>query len=289
LVGLLFASDAADAQELSFSSNDPNNPITVTAEQGLEWQQNAQRFIARGNAKAVQGDVQVIANELIAHYRTKTKGESETSEVYRVDAVGDVTIRSRDETAQGVAAVYDFDKGVLVMQGDPVTLTTADGVVTARRSIQYWSNDNVAVAEGDATAIDADQAAPRRITADKLTAYFRPKDAARDASNRSRDLVFLQGAGNVVLTTRNETVRGQTANYNLDTGIATVEGGVKMTRDKNQLNGGYAVVNVKSGVSRLYGSAAEAKGSGVAPPARVRALLAPNKEQPAAPAAPKGP
>ncbi len=292
-VGL--ASQTAIAQGLSFSSKDPDKPITVTAQQGLEWQQNDQKFIARGDAQAVQGDVTVIADELVAHYRNKPKagGSGDTdetsSEVYRVDATGKVTIRSKDEVATGQAAVYDFDKKVLVMQGDPVILTTSDGTVTAHRAIQYWSEENVAVAEGDALAIETSAKDGRRIKADKLTAFFResgaPAPAGKKAtgaalpSAKGRDLVFLQGAGNVVLTTSNEVVRGERANYNLDTGMATVDGGVKLTRDNNQLNGGYAVVNVKGGVTRLYGSAAEAKGQGgVAPPARVRALLAPKAE-----------
>lgn len=296
-VGFGLASQMAFAQGLSFSSKDPDKPITVTAQQGLEWQQNDQKFIARGDAQAVQGDVTVMADELVAHYRDKRKAqrpgeaasEETSSEVYRVDATGKVTIRSKDEVATGQTAVYDFDKKVLVMQGDPVILTTSDGTVTAHRAIQYWSEENVAVAEGDALAIETAAKDGRRIKADKLTAFFRETGAPAPAnkkgaatalpSAKGRDLVFLQGAGNVVLTTSNEIVRGERANYNLDTGMATVDGGVKLTRDNNQLNGGYAVVNVKGGVTRLYGSAAEAKGQGgVAPPARVRALLAPKAE-----------
>ncbi len=302
VVTLGLASPMAYAQGLSFSSKDPDKPITVTAQQGLEWQQTDQKFIARGDAQAVQGDVTLNADELVAHYRTKPKtqraGESasdeNSSEVYRVDASGKVTIRSKDETATGQAAVYDFDKKVLVMEGELVTLTTNDGTVTANRAIQYWSEENVAVAEGDALAIETKAKDGRRIKADKLTAFFRETDASAPAtkapvgkkaadtklpSSKGRDLVFLQGAGNVVLTTSNEVVRGERANYNLDTGMATVDGNVKLTRDNNQLNGGYAVVNVKGGVTRLYGSAAEAKGQGVAPPpGRVRALLAPKAE-----------
>ncbi len=125
----------------------------------------------------------------------------------------------------------------------------------------------------------------RRLKADKLTAYFRETDA-KDSSKPSakpgkanakakRDITHILGAGNVVLTTKSETVRGDRATYNLNSGIATVDGSVKMTRDNSQLNGGYAVVNVNSGVSRLYGSAAEANVPGATAPTRVNALLAP--------------
>jgi hypothetical protein len=53
-----------------------------------------------------------------------------------------------------------------------------------------------------------------------------------------------------------------------------------MTRENNQLNGGYAVVNVRGGVSRLYNSVAQAKGQTAGPPARVKALLAPKSTEP---------
>ncbi len=283
LGAVLVLPQLAAAQSLSFSSKDSDKPITVTAKEGLEWRQTEKQFVARGDAKAVQDETEVTADQLVAHYREKpgSTGEESGSEVYRVDAVGHVIVKSKNETATGDAAVYDFDRKVLVMQGEQVNLVTGDGNVTAHKTLQYWSDQNVAVAEGDAVAVDTTPGnAGRRIRADRLTAFFRDAGDKKGAA-KGRDLIFLQGAGNVVLTTKTEIVRGDRADYNLDTGMATVEGGVKMTRDKNQLNGGYAVVNVKGGVSRLYGSAAEAKGApgaGAAPPARVRALLAPNNK-----------
>ena len=284
------------AQSLSFSTDDEDKPITITAEQGLEWRQTEKRFIARGNAKAVQADISVAAEELTAHYREKAavapappEGQEEggetagdaavnSNEIYRIDAIGKVIITSETDIATGDAAVYDFDRAVLVLEGDPVTLTTGDGTVTAHRTLQYWSKEKVAVAEGDAEATDADAALGRQLKADRLTAYFRETGTAASGSQgkTKRDITHIIGAGNIVLTTKSEVVRGDHASYNVDRGIAIVDGNVKMTRDNSQLNGGFAVVNLKSGISRLYGSAAEARVPGsVSPPRRVNALLAP--------------
>ena len=46
-------------------------PVEVTSDDGMEWRQNEQVIIAKGNAKAVRGDVTVTADRLIAHYRKK--------------------------------------------------------------------------------------------------------------------------------------------------------------------------------------------------------------------------
>lgn len=264
---------AAAAQSLSFTSKDPNKPIEVTADQGIEWQQTAKLFIARGNAKAKQGDMTVNADELIAHYRDSATGGTE---VYRVDAVGHVTIASSTEKATGGAAVYDFDKAVLVIEGGPVTLVTSSGTVTAQEGIQYWQREKVAVARGNAEAQDN----TRRIKADRLTAFFSDAPAGKAAPNdpdsfQQGEIRVVQADGNVLLRTPKETVRGSRGEYNRQTGIAKVEGNVVMQQGQNTLNGGFAVVDTKAGTSRLFGSAAEAKMASPGADGRVRALIAP--------------
>ncbi|MDX2144795.1 MAG: LptA/OstA family protein [Rhodospirillaceae bacterium] len=275
-LGLMCASVNAHAQSLSFASKDPDKPIEVTADQGIEWQQSAKLFIARGNAKARQGELSVTADELVAHYRDTNSG----NEVYRVDAVGNVAIASTSEQATGSAAVYDFDKSVLVIEGNPVSLTTPSGKVTAKQAIQYWARERVAVAEGDAEAQDEN----RRIKADRLTAFFHDVEKAKTPSTpttlQQGDIRIVQAEGNVVMRTAKETVRGDRGEYNRDTGIARLEGAVKMTQGENQLSGGFAVVDTKAGTSRLFGSAREAGVPGPGSDARVKALIAPKPKSP---------
>lgn len=269
------------AQSLSFSSKDPDQPIDVTAEQGIEWRQNEKLFIARGNAKATQGDVSVTADELTAHYRTTPGGGTE---VFRVDALGNVKMVSAEETATGGAAIYDFDKSVLVMEGDSIVLTTAKGSVTAHRAIQYWANERVAVAEGNAEARDEE----RRLQADRITAYFKeaPGGGAKKNTPGGNELRLVQGEGNVRMTTAKEVIRGQRGEYNLETGVAKLDGSVNITKENNQLSGAFAVVDTKAGTSRLFGSAREAGVSGPADDSRVKALLAPKpRREPLAPRA----
>ncbi len=280
------------AQSLRFAGTD--RPIEVTADQGIELQQDAKRVIARGNAKAVQGDVTVTSDELIADYRTGANGETE---VYRVFATGNVVMKSSTETASGEIAIYDFDKAVLVLEGATVSLVNPDGSVTAHKTLQYWGNDGVAVAEGNAVAEDKEK---RRLHGDKLIAFFKeqPKPAGDSKTNvlpsSKGDIQLIQGFGNVRMETAKETVRGERGTYNIETGIATLDGGVKITQNENQLGGGFAVVNVKGGTSRLFANAKAAGMPGVTENRRVAALLAPSPRQavtappPASPGAAKG-
>lgn len=266
---VLMQAATLSAQTLSFRSDDPDRPIEVFADQGIEWQQENRRFIARGSARAMQGDVEVLADVLISHYRDKDDGGTD---VYRVDALGNVTIRSAGETATGSAAVYDFDQAVLVIEGAPVQLETPDGLVTAEDTIQYWEKDNVAVAEGNAVATKGDQT----LYADTLTARFKDKPSdASGAETRSGELSRIEGYGNVRLETKKDIILGDRGRYDLDSGIATLDGNVRITNDQNQLSGGFAVVDTNKGVSTLYSSAAEAGVPGPSKAPRVKALIVP--------------
>lgn len=292
VAGALLVGNGAFAQSLSFTPRDSGEPVEITSENGFELHQDTKRVIARGNAKAVQGAVSVTADELVADYRPRAGGGGD--EVYRVFATGNVVMKSENETASGDAAVYDIDKAVLVMEGRNVSLTSPDGQVQAHRVLQYWSNEGVAVAEGNAFAEDKNK---HRLFADRLVAFFRDaqqqpgtpaaaKTAAKGHSQilgRSRgDINYVQGFGNVRMETEKEIIRGERGAYNIDSGMATLDGGVKITQGTNQLSGGFATVNVRGGTSKLFGSAAQAGQPGVKDNARVRALIAP-KADPASP------
>jgi lipopolysaccharide export system protein LptA len=183
------------AQGLDLSQG---GPIDITAQSGIEWQQNQHRVIASGNATAVRQNVTVDADRLIAYYRKKTDnsaipaaapaaakpgpsqpglaGDEDTSgnEIYRVEAEGHVVIFTPTDRAQGDHAVYDLDQAVMVMTGHDLKLTTPNDVLTARDDLEYWAQKHMAVARGDAVVVTKDA---RRIAADVLVAYTTPAPA----------------------------------------------------------------------------------------------------------------
>jgi lipopolysaccharide export system protein LptA len=147
-------------------------------------------------------------------------------------------------------------------------LTTPTDVVTARDSLEYWEQRQQAVARGNAIAVRDD----KRIQADVLVADFAENAQKQMAIQRSH------AYDHVILTTPREVVTGDRGDYNVETGIVTVTGSVKMTRDENQLNGGYAVVNLNTGISRVFPNPPGTAASG---DQRVKALFMPQQKTPA--------
>jgi lipopolysaccharide export system protein LptA len=261
---LALSSAAALAAGLDFTSQSSSNPIEIYSEKGIEWMQNEMQFIARGNARAARGNVVVRADTLIAHYRNKTEGSG--TEIYKLDAVGNVRITSVDTTVYGETAVYDIDKTVLVVRGKPAKLTTPTDLVIAHDSLEYWETKRLAVARGDALV----EREGKRLRADTITA-----DLVEGKEGGGMQIKRADAIGNVLIKTPSEVAVGERGAYFVETGIATLTGQVKITRDQNQLNGGYAEVNMNTGVSKLFPAPPGVKVGGQGQ--RVQGLLVPDR------------
>jgi lipopolysaccharide export system protein LptA len=266
---------AAQAQGIDLTQG---GPIQVTAHDGLDWRQNDQVVIARGDARAVRGGVTVTADRLLAWYRPKsaapadgasrpaaglaTSNDTGGNEVYRLRAEGNVHIYTETDQAWGDQATYDLDQAVLVMTGQALKLTTPNDTLTARDTLEYWSQKHMAVARGDAIVVTNDA---RRIQADTLVAYTidqqtpsepRPatgKDAAKgdQTAAMAGKLDHVEAFDNVSIRTLTDIVTGDRGIYVPDTGIARLGGHVRITRGDNQIDGAEAIVNMKTGVATL--------------------------------------
>ena len=326
---------AAHAQAIDMSKG---GSIDVTAQDGMEWRQNEMMVIANGQARAVRGGVTVTADRLIARYRRKANttppaatqvaapvaapavigadgaapapvpppnpaanpaSDTGSNEIYRLEAEGHVHIFTATDLAVGDKAVYDIDQAVLLMTGSAMTITTPQQVMTARDTMEYWSQKHMAVGRGLAVVVTTDG---RRVTGDVLVGFTTPPPPAAgqpgaavpatapvttppasgkpapDPLNASGKLQRVEGFGHVEVRTATEIVTGDRGVYVAATGIARLAGSVRITRGKNQLDGDEALVNMRTGISTMVRD----------PGRRVQGLIVPNDTQPGAKPPPAG-
>jgi lipopolysaccharide export system protein LptA len=276
LVAAPAAGGAAHAQGLGLGTKD-SKPIEIYADEGIEWDQKKKRYIARGNAKAIQGDTTVYADTLTAYYEEK-KGTGKGSEIYRIEAVGKVKIVSPSQTAYGDNGVYDARQEVLVLTGENLKLVTKEDIVTARDSLEYYDRKSLAVARGNAVLRQRNpvKGKERTVRADVLTSQSKPPPpkGTRGRTKKNGDQGGprrLDAYGNVVITRPGEVALGDRAVYLPGEDTAELWGKVRLTRGQNQFNGERAIIKFKTGISRLLAG----KGGRGAPPVRV--LLMPSK------------
>ncbi len=237
-------------------------PIDVVADGSLELHQNEKAIVARTNAVATRGDLRLRADTLTAYYRDLPNGDTE---IYRVLAQGDVEITSPNQKAFGAQGIFDVDRDVAVLTGGDLRVVTANDVVTARDSLEYWRADNLAVARGDALAVRGDN----RVKADRLVGLL------QENAKGQLDLTRIDAEGGVVITTPRDVVQGSKGTYDIGSKLAVLTGDVRITRGRNQLNGSAAEVDLESGVSRLLAAPA---GQGAGQGARVRGLFVPEQQ-----------
>jgi lipopolysaccharide export system protein LptA len=285
---LAFAGSPAGAKDTKTLSSVPaaaqtdapamsNGPIEITADESLEWYQDKHLYVARGNAKAVRGSMTVEADVLTAHERektpqqdgkaveppedkTKTPGAGPVGgNIDLLTAEGHVHITDPRQQVFGERAVYNLDTRTAKVTGGNLKYVTDKDVVTARDSLEYDEEKNMAIARGKAVAVH-DQ---RRVEADVLTARF-----AQSATGQM-EMVDMTAEGHVTVLTGNDISRGDHAVYDIKRNVAVMTGHVRVTRGETQLAGDRAEVDFTKGESRLIN-----QGHG-----RVRALLVPKNDK----------
>lgn len=259
LLAIMAVTSPAMAQGFNPGGNAGNMsvPLQITAKQGINWSQKTNTVTTIGDTKAVRGAVTITANQLIAHYSSDkpqpsngatnndglllNQGNSQLSEL---DAIGNVHIYTSTDNAWGDQAIYDVHKGVLVLTGKNLKLTTPKDTLTARDSIEYYTSQHKAVARGNAHIVTNDQ---RSISADVIVGYF----STQPGKTNAETLEKVTAIGHVVITSKADTATGDRAVYLPDTQEARLGGHVRITHNGNQLTGADALVNMKTGTAIL--------------------------------------
>ncbi|KAA8390021.1 hypothetical protein FOH24_05255 [Acetobacter tropicalis] len=189
---------------------------------------------------------------------------SGANEIYRLEAIGHVHIYTQTDQAWGDKAVYDMDQAVLVMNGKAMKLVTPQDLLTARDSMEYYSQQRISIGRGNATVTTNDG---RQIRADVLVGYSAPPDNTTQPQNGQQDagkqasgdplssgsgkLEKVNAFGHVWVRTQTEIVTGDRGVYVPDTGIARIVGNVHITRGANQIQGAAAIINMHTGLATM--------------------------------------
>ena len=279
-----------------------DQPLNIQADSGIEWQQDQKLYIARGNAVATRGTSEVRADTLIAYYR-ETKGAKPNTdtnpggntEIYRVVAEGHVTMKRDASTVVGDHAVYDIDQQIAVVTGKGLKMTTATDTVTARDSLEWYDQKQIAVARGDAVAVRTG----KTVKGDILTAHMvktaaaaKPAPASAkggpkggkpaaipaavtsEAPASESKISRVDAQGHVVVSNATDTGRGDFGVYNAETGIATLIGNVSIQRGKDVIRGQRGVMDLNNNVSRML------PGGEAGKPQRVQGLFVRDDSKP---------
>jgi lipopolysaccharide export system protein LptA len=163
------------------AKSDDQTPINIVAAQ-LDYFDKQQKLIYSGNVVATRGDTILKTPRLTVFLAPKGPGATKTSSsdrVRRMEAVGPVTLISKDQVATGDSGIYQkgenkvyLDGNVRLTQGPNVTLgdhivydlKTTQAVVTGHvRSLFLPDSDNSTSSTGSTDTTGTAEPKPKRL------------------------------------------------------------------------------------------------------------------------------
>ena len=228
-------------------------PITIEANDSLEWNQTDGTYIAMGDAYVEQGQANISASHIIANYAT----EGETRDITNVTATGSVTYVEGDNTAKGDKLDYNLTSNLYVLTGKNASVASPKGTMTATKSITYDSIDNnnrKVTAIGKAHYKDSNG---RNVFGDKLIAYIGADGTLKtiDAYNETK-----------VITAQGTVATADKLNYIATTSLANLDGNVEITDKENIMRGARAVVDFKNEISKMISGPTGKRVTGILTP-----------------------
>ncbi len=136
-------------------------------------------------------------------------------------------------------------------------------IITAQNGIDVRQAQQTAMAKKDAILETADG---RTLYADTLIGYFKKTNKGHF------ELDWAEAKGNVKIVTNIDTITGQYAVYQTLYQTAQIEGDVILSREGSQMRGERAIIDMKTGVSQMFGSDSPLKSKG-----RVKGILLPSE------------
>ena len=127
--------------------------------------------------------------------------------------------------------------------------------------------DSGAPVEVTADALEVDQAAGTAVfTGDVVIAQGDLRLSAPQVEvtygEESGDITRMQASGGVTFVTASEAAEAQTADYDLASGLLTLEGDVLLTQGASALSANRMVVNLETGTAQMTGRVSTVFGQG---------------------------
>ena len=225
-------------------------PLTVEADDILEWNQNDGIYTAKGNAVAIQGDKVIRGNILVATYDP----DSEERDIKTVTATGKAAFKDETSRASGSKFIYRIAEEDYRVEGPKAVVSGSRGTITADTSVDLDTRDDETqkmTAIGKAIYTDSNG---RVFAGNLVNTYF-----TADGS-----LTAIDAEGNVKVTSATgREATGDAATYDARSEFATVTGNVEIIDGGSRMLGDRAEMDLKTGNSRMLSTGSGGRVSGV--------------------------
>lgn len=216
-------------------------PVSISADNGIEWDQESKIYSARGNVQASQGDFFISSDELKAYYTEVTDGNPD---IHTINAVGNIYASFGTNELVGDQMEYKVKSQFATVTGKEILLQSEQGNLSATEKLIY---DGIAL-RAEAFGSPQISQGTNIVSADYIVAFFLPSEAVSGGTGSLRQ---VDATGEVFVTNGTAVCRGNKGAYDVASETAILSGNVSCTQCNNQLIGDHAKIDMKSGQARV--------------------------------------
>jgi len=228
------------------------NDIELSADNGLEWNQEKMTISAIQNASIKRDKLTLISDKIVVHYRNKSVAKninSNKAEIFLIYANGNVVLNSPKEQISADYIEYNLDNNTISIKpiNRPIKMKAYDADIFANGKIMYYEDKNYAIVN-NATIFHSG----RSLSSDIMKLEFDKLDAVNNKSSIGLGLSKVTATGNLTIKDKAEILTGNVAIYDNKTGMVSIDGNVELSRGGgSKLQGGKIEYNMKTGITRL--------------------------------------
>lgn len=228
-----------------------SEPLIVEADDSLQWRREDRQYIATGNAIASQGDTVMQADVITADYLESSAESGDSTDentedkidISRIVGEGAARLDNGGYSATAEKITYDLNQDMARLEGGKIKVTSQTGSITATETVIYDRARKIMVAIGEAEILLQNG---QRLNGDRIEV---------DINEAENDFTAIRAFGGAEVFSPNPAgdrqARAESIDYIQETGIATLEGNVKVFDGPNKMTGDKAVVNTLTGVSTM--------------------------------------
>ena len=222
-------------------------PLEVSADNQLLWDQTKSLYQAVGNAIAKRGAQEIAADKLTAYYND----ENQSQDITRILAEENVSFADGEMRGTGQRLDYDIALDLYDLQGPQAVIISKDGEARADKTISFERQKGMIYLRGNGYIQLSDG---RLLQGNKI-------DVTLD---EAEEIKTVSANGNVFISQPDgRQANADQGTYDAQTGKAILNGNVKIKDGESILNGQKAEIDFNSGISRLLASDKGGRVSGI--------------------------
>ena len=218
--------------------------MNISAKDVLEWHRDKHSYSAEGSVQVKNAGMILKADKLEVFYQKILVEQTERQMPNLIKVQDNVRLETSGGIIYADSAVYDIRRGFVSFFGDDIRMDSQEVKLNADKSLEYWTEGEIAIARGNAEVLAQ---GGKSLKAETIRAKI-------SLLNGKKQISYATAEKNVAVNTGTSLITGNDGRYDFTTQQGKICGALKIIEQDTTLGGECATINMQTGVSQIQSS-----------------------------------